>query len=78
MSRETTEAAAHARASAADWAAHKRQCPTCSLAARRRRWPELCATGARLRDTFTHDAAGLAANRAADKLPGPGQQTLVG
>jgi len=76
VSRETTEARAVARASAADWKRHKATCPACAMATDKRKRGDLCPVGAKLLGQQAADAAELAENRRLDKMPSPDQEPL--
>lgn len=76
MSRETAEARSIAHYANAGWREHIRACPACAIAARRRRWAELCPDGRQLRADSVAADRSLAENRALDKLPSPDQEAL--
>ena len=77
MSYETTIANAKARAAEHEWKWHRQGCPACSAGARKRQRGTMCDAGLDLYDAHRAAAAELAENRRLDKLPIPGQGTLI-
>jgi hypothetical protein len=77
MSYETSIARAVARAAEHEWKQHLAHCPMCTAAARGRRWDHLCDAGQRLHGEHRRAQAQLAEERRLDKLPIPGQGTLL-
>lgn len=71
MSLESTLARADARTADDAWKQHRRQCATCSPAARRRRWDELCARGTELRTAQAQAADVLKQQLALDRQSDP-------
>lgn len=76
MSLETTLARAAFTAADDAWKLHKRQCAGCSVAARHRRWDQLCAPGGTLREAQVQASAELKRNRELDRQPSPDQPPL--
>lgn len=76
MSRQTTEARAEASCWAEKWQSHRQWCRACSRAARRRRWEELCPTGAATRAAHVESQRELDRQRWLDRQPPPGQLAL--
>lgn len=76
MSLQTTEARFVARALDAAWRNHRRSCPRCQTAARRRRWAALCDDGSRVWRKRGEAHANVAEQQRLDRLPTPGQGTL--
>jgi len=77
VSYETTIANAKARAAEHEWKTHRTHCGTCGPAASARKWDRLCATGAPLWAAKRDADRELAENRRMDKLPIPGQESLI-
>jgi hypothetical protein len=76
VSYQTTIARAEAAAWETQWKRHRAGCPRCSAAANRRRWHELCDTGAEVRAERTRSATTLKRERELDRLPVPVQGAL--
>lgn len=78
MSIETTLARADARAAEDRWQAHRRDCPVCVTAQRKRKPAVMCGQGSGLYRDRGATARELERQRELDKQPIPGQGALFG
>jgi hypothetical protein len=76
MSIQTTIARAEVRAQETAWKEHKRGCPACCSAARRRHITEGCAEGQAIHAARAEARKALDREREADRQPIPGEVGL--
>jgi hypothetical protein len=75
---QTTLARAAARDADRAWRRHRMFCSACDLAARERRYADLCPEGAGMRHERRELHAAAEHEAKLDKLPPPGQAALFG